>query len=269
MARTARACEVLDEPRVSAANVPRTGAGDGRYLGPARVLSVADDADRVFVTLDGQGPPSSAWARVALAGPHSLRPDDLALVIGDSASGFYVIGVLDSRVASRDAAGQAIGGGPLRCEYDPVSDKARIVVDAADLEFVSPTGNISFVSGRAVRFEGDALRLDARSTVSVSGEDVRVSGERGTIALTQVAFTGDVVSATVGRLHWIADRIESSAGVVIERAKNVFRRVEHLSETKAGRVRMLVTSTFHVKAQRAVVRATEDCKVQAERIDLG
>jgi hypothetical protein len=269
MARTGNLCEVLDEPQALAANVPRPGAGDARYLGPARVVCAAEEDDRVFVTLEGHGPPSGVWARIALAGGHTLGQDDLVLVIGDVSSGFYVIGVLGRGSLASGPTRQMVGGGPLRCEYDPTSDKARIIVDAADLEFVSPTGSISFLSGRGIRFEGDALSLDARSSVTVRGEEVRVSGERGTVALKQATYTGDAVSAKVSRLHWFADRIESTAGVVIEHAKNVFSRVEHLSETKAGRVRMLVAATFHVKARRAVVKADEDCKVQAERIDLG
>jgi len=269
MARTAHTCEVLDEPQASAANVFRPAGIGARYLGPARVVSAADQTGRVFVTLDGPGPPSGVRARVALADAHALGPDDLVLVIGDLTAGFYVIGVLGRRPSAPEPTRQTVGGGPLRCEYDAISDKARIIVDAADLEFVSPTGSISFVAGEGIRFEGDARRLDARSSVTLRGDEVRVSGERGIVALKQATYAGDAVSAKVGRLHWIADRIESTAGVVIERARNVFSRIEHLSETKAGRVRMLVAATFHVKARRAVVKADEDYKVQAERIDLG
>ncbi len=276
MSRATDGVDVLEDLQASAADLADTRHRTspefwphGRYLGPARVVRVAEQADRVFVVLDNQRSRPGAWARVATGGDRTMVPGEEVLVIGDQVSGFYVIGAFGPRVRAVEPAPQAAAGAALRCEYDEATNKARITVDAADLEFVSPTGSISFVSGKGIRLDGDALRLDARSSVSVRGEEVQVAGERGAISLKQATYSGESLSASVGRLRWIADRIESTAGVVIEQAKNVYRTVEQLSQMKAGRVRMLIASTLRIKAKNALVKAEEDYRVAAERIDLG
>ena len=62
---------------------------------------------------------------------------------------------------------------------------------------------------------------------------------------------------------------ETRAKTVIQRARNMYRRVEGLLEAKAGRQRTVVDGTVHMNCKRALTRADEDYKVKAERIHLG
>jgi len=209
MARTDETVEVREDACRPAAEPGLPWKPEGRYLGPAHVVSASEDGDRVFVTLDAPGSPPGAWARVALQDPPVFCPDDQVLVIGDCPAGFYVIGLLGRRPHR---------AGPLQWEYDRTEGRTRMSVEG-DLEFVARSGNISFVSDKGIR--------------------------------------------------WVARRIESTADTLVERVKNLYRTVEDLSQTKAGRVRMLVSSTFRVKAKRAVVKADETCAIDAGRIDIG
>ena len=56
---------------------------------------------------------------------------------------------------------------------------------------------------------------------------------------------------------------------MIEKARNVYRTVEQLSQLKAGRVRTLVASTFFFRTRKAFIHSEEDYKIKAEKIHLG
>ncbi len=235
-----------------------------RYLGPADVLAVGPAQDRARVRLAGSRDMVGTWAQIAMAGDCELRAGDRALVIGESPSGLYVIGLLrDERRATPSPAKLTLVGGAyatttgpedkqvlrvfsgrdeLVFEYDESGRTARVNVDCGDIQFVAKRGNIEFVSGQDVVIQG--------RTVGIAG-------------------ASEVRLATGGRVRLVAERIESMADTVIERAKNVYRVVERLSQLKTGRLRTLVDSTLHLKARRTVVSSDEDCKIAAKQIHLG
>ncbi len=56
---------------------------------------------------------------------------------------------------------------------------------------------------------------------------------------------------------------------IVERAKEAWRETEGLSQTRAGRVRMVAEQTLHLLAERTTLKAREDVKVKGEKIYLG
>ena len=286
---------------------------DSRYLGPADVLTVDRAENRVQLRLADSSVDVGAWARVAIPADCELCAGDQVLVIGESPSELYVIGLLrpTRRAAASSKSLSLIGGayttaaGPrddqvlrvfsgrdeLIFEYDEARHRARVNVDCGDLQFIATRGNIEFTSGRDVVIQGRSVGISSTSAVQLttrddsgtvqaaisvqerrielSGPHVCVSAERGDVRMEDASFAGRRAVVRYRQAKVVAERIETLADTFIERAKNVYRTVERLSQLKAGRLRTLVDSTFHLKARRAIVTSDEDCKITAAQIHLG
>jgi hypothetical protein len=55
---------------------------------------------------------------------------------------------------------------------------------------------------------------------------------------------------------------------VIERARNVYRDAEELSQTRAGRIKIIAEKTVHVLGQHTLFKAREDVKIKGEKVYL-
>ncbi len=243
-----------------------------RILGPAQVLEVDNSGRRLRLQLAGSDDDLGVWARIAMAADVHLGVGDEVLVLGEARSDLYVIGILRAnpspgRIAVEGGAYASVAASPqaqtlqvfsgrneLLFEYDEKNRRARIHVDSGDLEFITKNGNIVLSSAR---------------DVVIQGESVQVSGERGNIQLSQTNLAGTRLQAQYKEAKIISDRFEGIFHTLTERARNVFRSVEQLAQTKAGRIRTLVQSTYFFKAKRAFVKSEEDYKIRAEKIHLG
>jgi hypothetical protein len=284
-----------------------------RYLGPARVLEVDEAGRRARLRLTGHPQESSASARIAISSYHSLNPGDLALIVGEELSDLYLIGVLNRENAS-DAPERkiALSGGTqaeaagrpgeqtlrvfspkqeLLFEYDEKNGRARVNMEAGDIEFVTQKGSITFASGREILFHGKSIGLTSTrgvflgvidalgklrsaltlqaGTAKVNSPEVGIEAQRGVFQVEDTRYTGQNLLSKIGQAKLKIDRVESAASTVIARAKNVFQTVEQLSQVKAGRMRTLVDKTFHFKSKKAYLKSEEDYKIKAEKIHLG
>lgn len=243
-----------------------------RILGPAGVLEVDSAGSRLRLRLAGSDDDLGVWARIAIATEVHVGIGDEVLVLGESPSDLYVIGILRAsplpdRITVDGGAYAAVAASPqadtlqvfsgrneLLFEYDEKHHRARIHVDSGDLEFITKDGNIVLSSAR---------------DVVIHGNSVQVSGERGDIQLSQTNLSGTRLQAHYKQAKVVVDCFEGVFQTLTERAKNAFRSVEQLAQTKAGRIRTLVESTYFFKAKRAFVKADEDYKIRAEKVHLG
>ncbi len=145
------------------------------------------------------------------------------------------------RVYSRDT---------LVIEYDPVTHRTRVMPEAGDLELAAPAGNLALRAEGSVTIDAGAVAVRSRSGIGLAVEAARLLAE-------------------VASLRLVAGRVETLAKTVVEKTRNLYRAVEELLETRAGRVRSLVDGTYHLKARDAVVRAERDVDVDGEKIRLG
>ena len=179
----------------------------------------------------------------------------------------------------------------LLFEYDEENRSARVNMSSGDLEFVAQNGNIAFRSGREIAMHGQAVRITSPATVrlgitdaigkicsalilhprgmKLSSPEVGILAERGDFAVDEAVYTGSRFLGRIGCVKLIADRLETMAESMIEKARNVYRTVEQLSQLKAGRVRTLVASTFFFRTRKAFLHSEEDYKIKAEKIHLG
>jgi hypothetical protein len=125
--------------------------------------------------------------------------------------------------------------------------------------------------GASAEAVGERLVLrDARGSIVVVYD-----AERGTAEI--LAPDGDLVlSAPHGKISLKAAEVECEAGRIelradriFERARDVYRDVEGLLQTRAHRVRTLATGAYQLFAKRVNVLAEEDAAVDGKRVLLG
>jgi hypothetical protein len=126
-------------------------------------------------------------------------------------------------------------------------------------------------SGATAEADGERLVVrDSRGSIVVVFD-----AERGTAEI--VAPGGDLVlSAPTGSIRMRAAEIVCDAGRydlraerIFERARDVYREVEGVVHTRAGRVRTLARDVVQVFAKRLNLAAEEDATVDGERVLLG
>lgn len=242
----------------------------------------------------------SVSARLAVAGAYAPRAGDVALVAmaeGD----FYVVGVVR---ALREAAPKTIeapdgsrasleegADGPVWRLTDPQGRLlfehhagGSVVSLGGDLE-LRAGGDIAFSAAGEVRIEGERARLGGRTEVALTseGSELTLDGDRALVRAAVVETHADradlhakEANAVVGTLRTVAHRIRERAGVVertadrvVERAREIYREIDELSQTKAGRVRLVARTAMTLLGEQTFLKAREDVKIKGEKIHLG
>ncbi|MGE0790280.1 MAG: DUF3540 domain-containing protein [Sandaracinaceae bacterium] len=280
-------------------NVPFVMSALGSPIAPATVVHV--DGSHVGVRSAAFG---AGVARVAVA-DYLPRAGDTVLVASGTDSSRYVIGVLaalrevkaslrtdDGASASiepsehgdvlavRDASGRLV--------FELRGGASVVHAASEDLE-IATQGRLRLRARRGVEIDGgDSVSLTSEGPVelrSERGEDastVRLDAERTTLRsslldaeLTEAAVKAKEARLVIGTIRTVAQRIreraetvERSAGTIVERAKEMYRETEGLSQTRAGRIRLVAEQTFHALGERAVLKAHEDVKVKGKKIYL-
>lgn len=238
--------------RASEAPVAALGEALAARSGPARVESV--QASGVTLRLEATGAVLAAEVAVPAYVP---RVGDRVLAFVDE--GAFVIGVLPARVslveevldeaARRDAEGPVEvrdRRGALLFAYDPATDRATLHVPDGDLELSVPEGRLS---------------LKARDGVRVQSGEVEVLAGR-------LRVDARTVEGTVDRVKQVVQVLDLRAGRIVERAREVYREVEGLSQTRAGRLRLVAQKAAQLVGENVLLKARDRMKVKGERIHL-
>lgn len=125
---------------------------------------------------------------------------------------------------------------------------------------------------------GSARRRGLIAAVSTeSGVELRVpegdltlsAAGRVVIRATEVETTAEVVRTSAAEVVSAVGRLEIEATRVVERAGDVYRHVEGLSELQTGRARTLVEGECQVQAKRTTIQSDEDTIIDGKRVLLG
>lgn len=173
-----------------------------------------------------------------------------------------------AKVVSKDGASAEVreveGGERLRItdregamllEYDPATGRAVLNVPAGNLVLSAPRGDVDIVAGGRVRLHGD--------------REVALSGARGAFAFGEATLSSMRASLNVESARAVFGRVETVATEIVQRAKNVFRRVEEVDDLSAGRQRSVIRGSYSLRSERVTMRAEDDVKIDGERIRLG
>jgi hypothetical protein len=152
-------------------------------------------------------------------------------------------------------------GGAIVVVYDAATGSATIAAPAGDLHLAA--------RGKVVVEAGTDLELSSRATTRIraveldSDADVtRFRSKAIDVATGVMQATAQTVVLGVGRWNMTADR-------VMERANDVYRTVQGVIETRAGRLRSLVRETTQVRSGATSITSKEDTFIDGRRVLLG
>lgn len=214
-----------------------------RWIGPATVTAI----DGRAVTLDDSGP----RAALAVLG-YAPRPGDQVLVARDGDRA-WVIGVL---AALRPAEEED----ETRLERDPTTGRT-VLHSRGDLD-VSTDGALRLRAARGVEIATDR-------TVSVDADALRATAARTELRSKEARLVASHATLVADTARRVAGVLETRAGRIVERARDVYREVDGLSQTRATRVRTVVRDAYHLLAGRGRLEAEGDLSLDGERIRLG
>jgi hypothetical protein len=273
----------------------------------AHVLEVHPSGRSVRVRMEEAGG-DALWARIALAGVPALGEGDEVLLAGSAGGQRYVIGVLQQRVprpANKDAVAldngtRAVVDGDDRLSvYDAKGGllfqyeegKARVFAETGDLDLVAPTGSINLVAGEGVNMTGQTVDISGRVAVRVAvlsavrklksmlrlgpneaaleGDCVRMRSRRTAIEAEKTDVRSERCNVHLEELRFASDRVQSTTGRIVAKAREVVQTVEGLLHRRAGREMTVIEDTAYHKARRTQISAEEDVRVQGEEIHLG
>lgn len=101
----------------------------------------------------------------------------------------------------------------------------------------------------ALRCEGDDVVVSAVGRVVLRAESVELRGDQSVLVET--------------------GRLETRARRIFEAAEDVYREAEGLSQTRAGRLRVLVEGALQLFARRTTLASEEETVVDGRRVLLG
>lgn len=180
--------------------------------------------------------------------------------------------------------------GHLLFEYDVSENKSRIYAAQGDLSLTAMKGDIELVSGRNIHCKSlggimmesataTQLRVataDDQSAVSLtdkglllSSNSIGVKAKSGKLNIEHSLLEGKTFKGVLDRSRLLVGKIETVAVRIMERAKNVYRHVEELQQTRANRVRTLVEGTYQMNSETTYIKSEKNVNIDGERIHLG
>jgi hypothetical protein len=277
---------------------------DTKYFGPANVIGFDEKKGLVRIKLnkgynesDGEYIGES-YAQVAIQLTQNLQFGDSVLVAGESLNGFYIIGKIESNIGLpitkeqlklKCGARAEVSGSPdneilkvfsdegkLIFEYEPSSKKTIIDISDGDLEINARKGNIIFSSSKEIRLISSDKMSKSNSALILSSEKIDINSpgvdvhsQNSCIEIEKMEYTGKQFNGTIKQLKLVMNRLESVTETIIETAKNIYSRVEGLTQLYTGRKRTIVETTYHLKSNRTFMKSEEDFKIKGDKIHLG
>lgn len=169
-----------------------------------------------------------------------------------------------ARIEPRDGGAEAIvvrdRAGKLLFEHDPVTGKS-VIHAMGDLEIRADHGSVS-ISAR------DAVKLRGEREVEVQTPSLVATATRADVTIVDGRLVARSIRTVAEETRHAVKRLTVEAERIVERSKDVYRDVEGLAQTRAGRMRQVVESTFHVLSQRTVLKAEEDLKLKGSKIHI-
>lgn len=262
------------------------------FLDALRVATV----ERVdAASLDVRSPEAGRLrARLAVPAYRPAPGDTVLIATADGAC--FVVGALgalreaSTSVEAADGARATVEDGALRV-YDPSGElvlehaDGKTIVRSKAVE-VRSEGDLDFAAAGDLRLraEGEVAIDGATGTRLASGDThLRLRPHRAEVRAPRLgvdAARADVkieeANVVTRTLRTVAERVHRKVGVLetraqrlVERSRESWREVEGLSQTRAGRLRLVAQETLSALAQHTLLQARDDVKVKGEKIHLG
>jgi len=238
-------------------------------------------------------------ARLALPLPYQAAAGDRVLVASDNTDS-YVIGVLyaahgpslqlsdgaraelvDDALLLRDAEGSVL----LRYQ----EGGAEIRAASGDLTLAAPLGRVVLRSGLDVELEAErdvVQRVGRRFEVQAGQaaepqlavqpgslratvDQVQIRTKAWQLVAAKATTVAHTISSSAKNLTQMVDRYELDTNRLVERARDAFRDVSDLLQSRAGRMRTLVKGVQATYTRRTVMVSKDDTSIDGKRVLLG
>jgi hypothetical protein len=251
---------------------------------------------------------NEVWAVLAIEIEGQLLAGDKVLITGESLNACYITGVIKRQTPKISTQtgnyAQVVkheGSEKLQVrdkqdnlifEYDAEQRRATLSVMDGDLCLNAPNGEIQLFSSAGIRCSSlGPVNIDSRSEVNVSVPCVtaapesklqltaqaatlaaptcHINAKQANLLAEHTKFEGESLTATLSRSRLVIERLETIAGRVLQRAKDVFYRVENLQHTQAKSIRTTASTDYYLKSKHADIQAKDDIKINGDKIHLG
>ena len=195
------------------------------------------------------------------------------------------IALADGAVAAK--VGESIelrdGEGHLLVRYE----KGEAVIFAArgDLKLSAPAGRV-LIEGRDVAVQAArdlGLNAPRRVTVGTDQSHLAFEGEKAKLQTTELGENAKKARLAVGDAEVLARQIVTSAERIatkvtryeleaerlVEKAKDAFRDVTGLAQTRIGRAKTVVREVFSLRSKRSVFKSEQETKIDGSKVLLG
>lgn len=208
-----------------------------------RVAEVTD-ASHILVVLEVEGHAFEMWSSFAMGNMPLPHIDDKVLIAGENLESGFIVGLFPSEYGINS---YTIG-------HDHKSKKTTLTIPDGDLDLRSNKGSIN---------------IQAAKGVSINSSEFTLDSAKGNIKITEANYQGLKLGATVERTKLLLGKVTSKVGRIIEKAKNVYRQVDNLNQIKAGRMKTVISGSYHLKSERIVEKAEKEVSIDGEKINLG
>lgn len=155
-----------------------------------------------------------------------------------------------------DGTRAVVAGGGLEIRDNRGRLLVRYADGAATIEVPEGDLTLSAPGGRVAIRSAEDIVLEA------AGELRQSAGRRLTLSAGAIVTSADSIVET-------ASRVERTAERLIERARDVFRDVTELSQSRIGRVRAIIRDSYSLTSNRTTMTSKEDTSIDGKRILLG
>lgn len=147
----------------------------------------------------------------------------------------------------------------VRSAMDVEIDAARDVVHKA-------SRRISLAAGG----EGAPAQIEIEpERAHVSIKKLEIEAARSRVVTGQATIIAQQITTTAQRVAQSVERWELSATRIVETAKDAFRDVTDLFQSRIGRARTRVLGAYALHARRATIASQEETKVDGKKVLLG
>lgn len=151
---------------------------------------------------------------------------------------------------------------------------AEIVASAGDLRLAAPNGRVLVESSQEVSFTVGAGRAAPQlrigtAAVEVETERIDVKSQVGRFVTDQASVLAHRLTTTATSVSYGVERFELAATQIVERARDTFRDATELAQTRAGRVRTIVSDLYSLYSKRTALQSTEETSVDGSKVLLG
>lgn len=141
-------------------------------------------------------------------------------------------------------------------------DRPSELVFQNDVTIKTRKGNVNVVAK-------EDINLISGSRLQVISKETGIHAQKAEISIDEMSFWGKFLDANVKSIRVLASGFESVIDLLRQRVTRSYRTIEEVEHIKADRYDCHAKSLLSLKGKYSTITASEDVKIDAERIHIG